>query len=253
MTNVRREKMRKFIELHQVVTLPQLSELLPDVSLMTIHRDLSYLQEQGLVVKIRGGARYTANGPNEPVFAAREMVSRIEKQRIAQKALPLLADSSSVFIDAGTTTTALARIIPDENLNITTTSPNIALEIAKKRNPVVNICGGTLNKSNLSISGSTTIDALSHINIDIAFVVAAGYSKESGFTCGRESEARIKSIAVSRARRAVILIDCSKLGRLLPYTFAEMKDVDFVITEKDSPDLPRDLTSVAEAHNVTII
>jgi DeoR/GlpR family transcriptional regulator of sugar metabolism len=245
--------MRSFIEQHQVVTLPQLSELLPDVSLMTIHRDLSYLQDQGLVIKIRGGARYTASGPNEPIFAAREMVNRIEKQHIAQKALPFLIDASSVFIDAGTTTTALAKMIPDVNLNITTIGPNIAMELSKKNNPVINICGGTLNKTNLSISGTPTTDAIAKINIDTAFVVAAGYSNLSGFTCGKESEARTKAMVMQKARRAILLMDCSKLDRLLPYTFAHLQDIDYLITDRDKRDLPADVLAAAEAGGVAII
>lgn len=245
MNSVRREKLREFIENHQIVTLHQLTKLLPDVSLMTIHRDLNFLQQRGLVEKIRGGARYVATGPSEAAFSAREIMGRDAKAKIAEKAISLFNGATSVFIDAGTTMMAFARALPDIRLNITTTGPNIALELASRQNMTVGLCGGILNKSNLTLSGAAAIDMISGINIDLAFLVASGYSTSAGFTCGMESEASIKSLVISKARTVVLLLDATKLDRVMPYTFAQLDQLDYLITDLDPSEMPETITKVA--------
>lgn len=253
MNTIRRENMREFIEKEEVVTLDQLTELFPEVSLMTVHRDLNFLQEQGFLVKIRGGARYIANVASEPVFAAREIVSKEEKDKVAEKAVEFLKGASSVFIDAGTTMMAFARKVPNTNLSIVTNGPNIALELAKNQMITVNLCGGVLNKNNLTVSGTATLETLSAINIDTAFLVASGYHADCGFTCGLESEAEVKKLVTQKARNKIMMIDSSKLGRVLPYTFSDVSSYDYLITDLDPEELPKELREQAEKHNVTLI
>jgi DeoR/GlpR family transcriptional regulator of sugar metabolism len=227
------------VDEHGVVTLPQLTALCPNVSLMTIHRDLSHLEGQGFLEKIRGGARCASNHSGEPAFAARDIVNRAAKQITGNKALAFLRGHVSIFIDAGTTMMAFARQIPDIKSNIHTTSPNIALELATRPLITISLCGGTLNKSNLTLSGDAAFESLSNVNIDIAFIAAAGYSESAGFTCGVESEARIKKLMVEKSRTRVMMLDSSKFEKILPYTFANISDFDYVITDLDPKDFPK--------------
>ena len=53
---------------------------------------------------------------------------------------------------------------------------------------------------------------------------------ENGFTCGNYSEGEFKQLIIKKARRVVLLMDSSKIDKSLPYTFAEIGDVDAVIT-----------------------
>lgn len=246
MNSIRREQLREYIEINHIVTMRQLTDLLPDVSLMTIHRDLTFLQSQGLIEKIRGGARYIASGTAEATFSAREIVGREAKAVIAQKAIGLLGDEGSIFVDAGTTMMAFAKVIPDHKRSVVTTGPNIALELAAKQNMTITLCGGTLNKSNLTLSGSAAMETLSGFNIDTAYIVASGYSPGAGFTCGMESEARIKSLVIRKARTVIMLMDGAKLNRVLPYTFAQLSDLDYLITEQNPDALPPELIQAAD-------
>lgn len=253
MNTIRREEMREYIEQEEVVTLDQLTQLFSEVSLMTIHRDLNYLQDQGFLVKIRGGARYIASSASEPAFSAREIVNKEEKKKVAIKAAKLLNGASSVFIDAGTTMMALAREIPNVNLSVTTNGPNIAMELAKNQLITINLCGGVLNKNNFTLSGTTAMESLQNINIDTAFLVASGYDEQSGFTCGLESEADIKQLITEKARTRVMLLDSSKLGRVLPYTFSGLADYDYLITDWKPEKLPEHIQTLAKENNVTLL
>ena len=79
-------------------------------------------------------------------------------------------------------------------------------------------------------------EMLSRINIDIAFIVASGYSAEGGFTCGKEAEAFVKHEVIRKARTVAMLLDNSKIGAMLPFTFANMEDIDYLITEAEIPE-----------------
>jgi len=139
MNNIRQEQMREYIEQRNLVTIKELQALFPSVSLMTIHRDLDALEAGGFVVKFRGGAK-SVRLADDPEFHVRVRENNEGKQIIAQKALKLIQPHTSIFLDAGTTNLLLAKSLPDINLNVITTGPSIALELAKLHNPVVTLC-----------------------------------------------------------------------------------------------------------------
>lgn len=251
MNSIRREEIKKFIEKNSIVSLKELAAEFSNVSVMTIHRDLDALEDEGVIVRVRGGAKIAHESQEkEPAFEMREDVNREAKEIIAKKAVDFIKSGSAVFLDAGTTTMALAKAIPDINVSVVTSGPNIALEVSNKTNPIVSVCGGTLNRSNLTLSGSSAIEMLSKINIDVAFLVASGYSHEGGFTCGRESEAYVKRTVANKARTVILLMDTSKVNKMLPFTFADLSDIDFIIS--DNP-LPKDIVMAADKAGVSIL
>ncbi len=235
MNKIRQEKIKEFIEEKNVVTIKQLQALFPDVSLMTIHRDLDALVEEGSVVKFRGGAKSVRHS-GDPEFNVRMRENNAGKLVIAQKALELIQPHTSVFLDASTTNLALARSLPDINLNIFTTGPSIALELCRLHNPVVTLCCGTINRKNLALSGQNTLEMLSGINIDQAFIGVSGCSAEAGFTCGTESDMLVKRLVIQKARTSVAMCTKEKLSCLMPYTFAKLEDVDYLISDEAMPE-----------------
>ena len=235
MYNYRQEQMKRFIEKQNVVTIKQLRQLFPDVSLMTIHRDLDLLEQTGVAVKFRGGARSVLH-KGDPEFNDRIRQNNTGKSEIAQKALQLIQPHSAIFLDASTTNLALARILPDINLNIVTTGPSIAMELCRLTNPIVTVCCGTINRKNLALSGQNTLEMLSKINIDIAFIGVSGFSLEAGFTCGTEGDMLVKNQVIKKARKSVAMCGSDKFTCLMPYTFANLSDVDYLISDDKLPD-----------------
>ena len=211
MYSIRQEQMKEFIERENVVSIKQLQNLFSDVSLMTIHRDLDALEKDGVIVKFRGGAKSVRHA-GDLEFNERMGANNLGKTTIARKALELLQPHSAVFFDASTTNLALARVLPDINLNIFTTGPSIALELCRLHNPVVSVCCGTLSRKNMALSGQNTLEMLDKINIDIAFIGVSGCSVEAGFTCGTESDMLVKRKVIQKARRSVIMCGRDKLS-----------------------------------------
>ena len=235
MNGIRQDKIKDFIEEKNVVTIRQLQELFPNVSLMTIHRDLDALETAGAVVKFRGGAR-SVRYAGDPEFNVRMQDNNSGKILIARKAMELIQPHSSIFLDASTTNLTLARTLPDINLNIFTTGPSIALELCRLHNPVVTLCCGTINRKNLAVSGQNTLEMLEKINIDTAFIGVSGCSVDAGFTCGTEGDMLVKRLVINKARTSVIMCGQEKLRCLMPYTFATMADVDYLISDAVMPE-----------------
>lgn len=230
MYSIRQEQMRIYIEEKNVVTIKELQALFPEVSLMTIHRDLDALQQSGTVVKFRGGAK-SVRHTGDPEFNVRMRENNTGKMLIAKKALELIQPHSSIFLDASTTNLALARQLPDININVFTTGPSIALELCRLHNPVVTMCCGTINRKNLAVSGQNTLKMLEGINIDVAFIGVSGCSVEAGFTCGREGDMLVKQLVIQKARTSVAMCGQEKFNCLMPYTYAKMGDFDFLVTD----------------------
>ena len=249
MNRIRQERMKKYIEGRNIATIKELQALFPEVSLMTLHRDLNALEELGIITKYRGGVR-SVHQPDDVEFNIRMKENNTGKMSMMKKAMKLIKPESSLFLDAGTSNLILARNLPDMDLNITTISPNIALELCKLKNPVVNLCGGTMNRRTLSVSGVNTLEILEKINIDVAFIGVSGCSVEAGFTCGTEADMLIKGMLIKKARTSVILCGADKFKRLMPFTFADISDVDYVISDEA---LPEDFVQKCKANGVEIL
>ena len=247
MYSIRQEQMREYIEQKNVVTIKELQALFPDVSLMTIHRDLDALERIGAVVKFRGGAK-SVKLAGDPEFNVRMRENNAGKQIIAQKALELIQPHSSIFLDASTTNVALAKILPDMNLNIITTGPSVAMELSRLRNPVVTMCCGTLNRKNLAVYGQNTLKMLSEFNIDLAFIGVSGCSVEAGLTCGTEGDMLVKRMVIEKARTSVALCGHDKFSCLMPYTFSKIEDVDYLICDEPVPEQVRQVAQAAGVH-----
>lgn len=249
MNNIRKEKIRVFIESNGVVSIKELQSLIPDVSLMTIHRDLDSLEQEGAIVKVRGGAKLVHH-TGDPGFDVRLQENNAGKKEIVRKALTLIQPNSTIFLDASTTNLMLARCLPDIDLNIFTTGPNIAIELCRLQNPNITLCCGRINRKNMALSGQITLDMLDKINIDMAFIGVSGCSAESGFTCGTESDMVVKRKVIQKARTSVVLCDRVKFSRLMPYTFAQYQDVDYLISDDK---IPQAVLDAAKQENVQIL
>lgn len=251
MNQIRRETIRDYILQRRAVTVKEISELIPDVSQMTIHRDLEKLEQEGEIVRVRGGALAAKTHTMSESKLETRMQSNVSQKRLmAQKALTLIEPESYILLDAGTTNLILAQMMPDIEVNIFTTAPNIALELSRLYKPVIHMCGGTLNRFNQAVSGPSTLSMLSEINIATAFIGVSGYTTESGFSCGKEEERQVKRLLLKKAKQKIVLMDSSKVGGIFPYKIGDMNEIDYLITDDE---LPREIREIAENNGVCVL
>ena len=229
------------------ISLDELFRQFPEVSQMTIRRDLDYFEKKGEAIKVRGGARsarFITEQSDNP-YAQRMNVNIRAKIAVAKKAADFLETGRSIFIDSGSTLQQMIPFIENGHFTFTTTSPQTALELCRIGKGSVNLVGGRLDRDYQAVSGPQAMHFLQDVNIDIAFLCPSGLSKESGFTGGNYAECDLKKTVIAKARKVVMLMDSSKTDKSLPYTFSDLGDVDVLICESPLPENLRDAANAA--------
>lgn len=217
----------------QKVLLGDLSEEL-EVSDYTIRRDLKELADQGLLKTVRGGAV-----PHSPIphhFSERLTYGKEFKQIIAQKALPLLKKGQVVLFDGGTSTLAIAGILPEElNITVITNSFPIASVLENHPNIEVLFAGGRLYKSAFTTVGHETVRFFQNIRADLCFLGICSIHPELGVTTINYEESEVKRSMVEASRQVVAVSMKERINTAEPYFICPSDDIDLIITDA-SPD-----------------
>lgn len=220
------------------LTLEQLREYFPQVSEMTLRRDLFQLEKDGKVIRVRGGAmsvREVQKTSSVP-YAKKTTMNTDEKIVIAQKAAGLIDEGATLFLDAGTTALYLAKEMPDRPCNVFTNGLAVATELAKKQNVIVNLLGGQLIKENLSTVSSFSSLYFTDLNFELAIISAASFTPENGFACSSQVEAEQLRVICKKAKSLYMMLDSSKIGKIKPHTFARIEDINVLITDAAFPE-----------------
>jgi DeoR/GlpR family transcriptional regulator of sugar metabolism len=226
-----------------------------DVSAITVHRDLEHLAAEGLVERVHGGARaISPPGALSAPAIATAWSQRVEqaaaaKDAIAARAAELVSAGSTIFLDASSSVLCLARRLMDDppnELTLVTSSPAIAYEMQAEPVHVV-VTPGELDQHMRMIAGRWTVEFVSQLNFDVAFVSSAGLTLEEGLTTARRPLADVVNAARSNAKRTVALIDASKFGRASLLTIMGAADPDLIITDAG---LPADVATEYDAAGV---
>jgi DeoR/GlpR family transcriptional regulator of sugar metabolism len=207
------------------------------VSPITVHRDLEHLAREGLVERVHGGARALAAPPIATAWSQRVEQAAAAKDAIAAHAATLVNPGSTIFLDASSTALQLARRLmdgPPNELTLVTSSPAIAFEMQAEPVHVV-VAPGELDQHMRMIAGRWTVEFVSQLNFDVAFVSAAGITLKEGLTTSRRPLADVVNAARSAAKRTVALIDASKFGRASLLTIMRADDPDLIITDSALP------------------
>ena len=234
----RRNQIVELVNRKGSISFAQLKEAFPSVSEMTLRTDLKALDEARRVVRVHGGVKSVEQVVGTDDLLSRRSARNAEaKQIIAEKAAALLRPNTTLFLDSGSTATAVARCIPDQPMLIYTSGLSCAMELAKLEKPHVSLPGGRLNRVSLSVCGAQSIQTMEGINFDLLLLGVTSYSPETGFTCGVEDEARLKQTVLRRCdcEQKAVLLDSSKIGLKSTFHICELSDIDIVISDGKLP------------------
>ena len=203
------------------------------VTTETIRRDLSSLERAGLVRRVHGGVvPADALTVLETGVSDRDRANAAEKDRIATQALALVPEGASVVLDAGTTTARLAGLLPlDQELEVLTHSVPIAGRLAGHPGMTLRLLPGRVRATTQAAVGPETVEALRRLRTDVAFLGTNGISVTHGLSTPDHDEAAVKHAIVTCARKVVLLADADKLGQEHLVRFAELGDIDVLVTD----------------------
>jgi DeoR family fructose operon transcriptional repressor len=203
-----------------------------DVTAETVRRDLTFLERQGVLRRVHGGAVPVERFGFEPGVAVREDRLVAEKERIGKAAVAEVPEDGAILLDAGTTTSRLAEQLPfDRELRVVTNSLTIATIVAARPNLTLYLVGGRIRGLTLAGVGEWPVRALADVFVDVAFIGTNGLSLQRGLTTPDPTEAAVKRAMMGAARRSVVLADHTKIGTDLFAHVAPIDDVDTVITD----------------------
>lgn len=204
-----------------------------DASGETIRRDLTYLEGQGQLQKVHGGAaRATERVGDEAPFAERASGAIEAKQRIGQLAATLVRPGQTLVLDLGTTALQVARALPDDFYGtVATCSLLVAAELAGRPGIEVLVSGGRVRAGDLACSNSVTVAFFADLRADIAFLGSGGVDAAAGLTDFHLDEVATRRVMVSNSGRSYILADASKLTRVAPHRVCGLDAVSGLVTD----------------------
>ena len=196
----------------------------------TIRRDLDRLAEQGIVRRAHGGAVALRPG-DETDTSFRLQEHEKEKLAIGRRAAELVADGTSIILDSGTTTLALARSLhAKQDLVVVTTAVTNALELVGNARTTVVMTGGVIRPTTFGASGQLAAATLRGLHVDQAFIAIHSVSVAGGLTYPLFEEVDAKRAMIEAASEVILLADHSKFGRQALVRVAPITAVHRIVT-----------------------
>ena len=208
-----------------------------EVTTETVRRDLSVLERLRLVRRVHGGAVPAASlSAIESGLDERDLIRAREKEQIALAARQFLPDDGgTIAIDAGSTTARLVDFLPSgQHLTAFTHAVPVAAKLALMASIDLHLLPGRVRTTTQAAVGSVTTEALERVRVDVAFLGTNGISLEHGLSTPDPEEAAVKRALVRAARRVVVLADSTKLDRDTTVSFADLSQVDVVVTDAEA-------------------
>ena len=232
------------------VSVTELSREL-ETSEVTIRKDLTAMEERGLLKRVSGGAvAVWVSEDEDSLFQHVPKVKNMElKHAVAREAAKYIEDGDSVILTSGATP-HLSILYADKrkDLKIVTDSFYVAEDLCRRQDYQTIILGGELHTGNYFVHGRDAVRQASRYMADKAILTMDGVDPVAGLTTLRvEGADTLKSI-LERARFRVIVADITKIGtesfcHIGPITIADV----LVTNETDDPEKLRLLRQIEEA------
>jgi DeoR family transcriptional regulator of aga operon/DeoR family fructose operon transcriptional repressor len=230
----RQEHIARIVEEHGRARVAELAVRF-GVSTVTIRKDLLALEADRRLVRTHGGAIVVDRSRAELAFDVRERLQPDEKATIGAAAADLVQDGESIVMDASTTALYVARELKKRrdwtHLTVITNGLRLASDLAGYPGIAVLMLGGRVRWEALSVVGQLGDGLFSRINVQKAFVGAAGFTIDSGLSDATEEEAQIKRSMVAAAREVIAIVDHTKWERAAIATFCTTDEITTVLTD----------------------
>lgn len=207
------------------------------VSPATIRRDLVEIEKRGQIRRVHGGAVAVEGRLEEPpIFDDKAGVAAAEKLAIAREAAKCIEADDTIYVDGGTTTLELVRLIRDmQQITVVTNSLRAAIELGGS-GPRLILIGGELRRRAQTLVGPLTRSILSELHVDKAFMGTMGLTIEEGMTTTDPAEAFTKEMVMRQAREVILLVHSGKIGKVSFARSGNIGQISHIITDPHADD-----------------
>jgi DeoR family glycerol-3-phosphate regulon repressor len=220
------------------------------VTLQTIRRDLTELADAGRLERVHGGAVLKAGVANIG-YAERRRMNAEAKAAIGRACAAAIPDNSSLFVNIGTTTEAVAReLLAHRNLTVVTNNLNVANILAESESCDVIVAGGVLRRSDGGLVGDLTKEAIEAFKVDFAIIGTSALDGDGDLLDFDSQEVRVSRAIIRQARRTFLVADHSKLARTAPVRIASLAEIHTLFTDRR---LPADLAAKCASWETRIV
>jgi len=220
------------------------------VSDETIRKDLTALEQLGRLIRNHGGAVRPEPDRFDLPLPERTAINEQEKDLIAIAAAQLVSHRETIFLDASSTVLRLADHLPPMPLTVVTNAHHIVVTLANRADLTLVCTGGTYENQSRSYTGAMAEDASKRFVIRSAFLGVDALDPDRGAMDVNHGHGVLKERLIERVDRVIVLADSTKLGERSAYRFADVKDIDILVTDAAAPP---ELASRFEGQGVKVI
>lgn len=225
----RHKALLQLLEERKALSTADIMQLL-NVSPATARRDISKLDGQGKLKKVRNGAEAVVSSLQ--VTEPKRTNNAQEKRRIAEAAARLCKDGESLILTCGSTMRMLGESLCGRKLQIITNYLPLANQLIEGCHDDVVIMGGQYNKHKKVMLSLNTQNEMTYAATTM-FTSGKGLTSEGLFKTDMII-ANAEQQMAKHAERYVVLLDSSKLGKKVGMLFKEFDKIDLLITGKEA-------------------
>lgn len=234
LANERRDYILKKIKNHGAITTAQLVEEL-GVSIETVRRDLLAMEEGHLLLRVHGGAVAIGEMATPKTLDLRELEYQKEKRALSRRAARLISEGDIIGVDGGSTAVLFAEALRErfESLTVITYSLDVFEILSGIKGITVILAGGCYLPSERCFCGAITVDTISRLRMQKAFVFPTAVSIKQGITYYSDDTALIVSRLFESAEQIFVLADSSKLEKSALISVSEMQREYVYVTDSE--------------------
>lgn len=248
----RKEKILERLAEKSTISIQELETAI-GVSESTLRRDLVALEKEGLLKRVHGGATTPTNLNKEQKMAQKESINQSAKIKVAKHVSTLVEKETQVYIDAGTTTLELVRLLPTEkNLKLVTNGIDHAL-LALNRGIEVTLLGGMVKRNTHAIADMTAYKQLSKINFSASFMGMNGLHENQGLTTTNIDEATLKECAMDQSQNIYLLMDDTKIDQVYEFKVDLPTSAKIFINQEAATKHPQKIKKLKVKYDIEMI
>jgi len=238
------------LEQHQRISIENICELF-DVSRDTARRDIIKLEEQGSILRTRGGAILPTLTSHVATYSDRlsDETTNLSKRAIGRLAASLIHDGDYLLLDASTTVQSAAEHIRTKGHVVVTNSIDIADILNRKEGIDVHLLGGKLHPEHRLIYGVRAQEMVRDYHVHKLLLGTCAITAD-GLTNPFEEEGFLVREMMRRADQVILLADRTKFGKQQFNRISGLEQIDIIITDQEPND---EMKEALQRHEIDIM